>query len=437
MSLSVPLRRPSATAWQLSVLAAATFVFVTTETQPIALLSPMAHGLGVSESSIGLLMTAYAGIAALTAIPLTIFASRIPRRGLVIATVSMLVVSQIGLALAPSYAVALGARLVGALAHGVFWSVIARVAATLVARDRLGRATAIVFAGNSVALVAGTPLVSALGALLGWRAAVVCMGAIAALVVAGMWRVLPPIPSGEAHLGRREILTGAFRRPRLLVVCAVTVLVALGQFVAFTYLAPIVRAHTGLTGTGLSAVLLAYGAAGVAGVGAVGAIADRRPRTAMLGCCAAVVVGLALIALVGHSTPVMIVATLAWGAGFTALPICLQNAVLRVAPRMPDTASALYVVAFQIGIGGGALIGAGLLGAGALASIPVVALVLIGAGSLIAAVSGRTFARDPDGPGAPGRRAGHGLLGPISSARRGRSPGRPRSAATADSTDSR
>jgi predicted MFS family arabinose efflux permease len=405
MSLTVPLHRPSATARQLFVLAAATFVFVTTETQPIALLTPMAHGLGVSESSVGLLMTAYAGLAALTAIPLTIFASRIPRRGLVIATVSMLVVSQIGLALAPSYAIALGARLVGALAHGVFWSVIAQVAATLVSRERLGRATAIVFAGNSVALVAGTPLVSALGALLGWRAAVVCMGAIAALVVTGMWRVLPPIPSGEAHLGRREILTGAFRRPRLLVVCAVTVCVALGQFVAFTYLAPIVRAHTGLTGTGLSAVLLAYGAAGVAGVGAVGAIADRRPRTAMLSCCGAVVIALALIALVGHSTPVMIVATLAWGAGFTALPICLQNAVLRVAPRMPDTASALYVVAFQIGIGGGALIGAGLLGAGALASIPVVALVLIGTGSVIALVSGQTFARDPDGPGGPDRRA--------------------------------
>ena len=279
MSLTAPLiRRPSATARQLFVLAAATFVFVTTETQPIALLTPMANGLRVSESSVGLLMTAYAGLAALTAIPLTIFASRIPRRRLVIATVGILVASQLGLALAPSYAIALSARLVGALAHGVFWSVIAQVAATLVSRDRVGRATAAVFAGNSVALVAGTPLVSALGALLGWRAAVIVMGAIAALVVAGMWRVLPAIASGEAHLGRREILTGALKRPRLLVVCAVTLLVALGQFVAFTYLAPIVRAHTGLTGTGLSAVLLAYGAAGVVGVAAVGAVTDRRPR---------------------------------------------------------------------------------------------------------------------------------------------------------------
>ena len=118
-----------------------------------------------------------------------------------------------------------------------------------------------------------------------------------------------------------------------------------------------------------------------------------------MSCCGAVLAALALIAVVGHSTPAMVIAILAWGAGFTALPICLQSAVLRVAPRMPDTASALYVVAFQIGIGGGALIGAGLLGAGALSSIPVVALALIGGGSAIAAVAGQTFARDPDASG--------------------------------------
>ena len=46
MPVTHPLiRRPSATTRRLAVLAGGTFVFVTTETQPIALLSPMAHGL--------------------------------------------------------------------------------------------------------------------------------------------------------------------------------------------------------------------------------------------------------------------------------------------------------------------------------------------------------------------------------------------------------
>src|SRR5579875_1309699 len=405
-------RRPSPTTLRLLVLAAACFVFVTTETQPVALLEPMARGLHVSESTVGLLMTAYAGIAAISAIPLTVLASRMRRRRLVIVTMATLVASQLALGVAPVYGAALGARLIGALAHGVYWAVLAQIIAGLVPRERVGRATAAVLAGNSVALVAGTPLVSALGALVGWRAAVGAMGAAALAVVVAMGFVIPDVPaaSGLAE-GRRAMLTRATRHPGVLIVCGVTVLLAFGQFVAFTYLAPLVRAHTGLTGTGVSAMLLAYGVAGVLGVVLVGRIADHQPRRALLTCCTGIVAGLALIAAVPHGTLVMVLATLAWGAGFTALPICLQSAVLRVAPEIPDTASALYVVAFQIGIGGGALAGAGLLGAHELSAIPDVTLAVFLAGSLLATAARATFA--PDGAPPPrslragGRAASH------------------------------
>ncbi len=88
-----------------------------------------------------------------------------------------------------------------------------------------------------------------------------------------------------------------------------------------------------------------------------------------------------------------------WGAGFTALPVALQAAVLRVAPRSADTASALYVVAFQIGIGGGALAGSLLVNAGLLSVLPLVALALVAAGLLILLTARRAFpARGPAGP---------------------------------------
>ena len=93
--------------------------------------------------------------------------------------------------------------------HGVFWSVVAQVAAGLVARDRLGRATAAAFAGNSVALVIGVPFVSALGAILGWREAVGVMGVLALLVVLAMARVLPEIDAPTPHR-----IGGSWSRPR-------------------------------------------------------------------------------------------------------------------------------------------------------------------------------------------------------------------------------
>jgi hypothetical protein len=75
--------------------------------------------------------------------------------------------------------------------------------------------------------------------------------------------------------------------------------------------------------------------------------------------------------------------------------------VLRVAPEMPDTASSVFVVAFQIGIGGGALAGSGLLGSGHLSAIPQLALVLFVAGSAVAAAARRTFGGDDPAPPRP------------------------------------
>jgi predicted MFS family arabinose efflux permease len=75
--------------------------------------------------------------------------------------------------------------------------------------------------------------------------------------------------------------------------------------------------------------------------------------------------------------------------------------VLRVAPEIPDTASASYVVAFQIGIGGGSLAGAGLLGSGHLGMIPGLALALFIAGSLLAAAARTTFGGERRSAAAP------------------------------------
>jgi predicted MFS family arabinose efflux permease len=87
------------------------------------------------------------------------------------------------------------------------------------------------------------------------------------------------------------------------------------------------------------------------------------------------------------------------------LPVVLQAAVLRVAPRSADTASSLYVVGFQIGIGGGALVGSLLVNAGLLAVLPVAALALAALGLVIVLAARRAFpSREPARPAPSPRR---------------------------------
>jgi DHA1 family inner membrane transport protein len=62
-----------------------------------------------------------------------------------------------------------------------------------------------------------------------------------------------------------------------------------------------------------------------------------------------------------------------WGLAIGILPPLLQTRMLHAAPaRIRDTASAFYTTAFNVGIGGGALLGALLLDTLGLGALPFV-----------------------------------------------------------------
>jgi predicted MFS family arabinose efflux permease len=375
----------------LAVLGASAFVYVTAETIPVGLLPQIAHGLTVSEADVGLLLTSYAVVAGLTTIPLTALTMRIPRHLLIAATVAVFAVSQLAAALAPTFLVLMVARLLCALPHGVFWSAIAPVAARLAPPGRAGRATALVFLGNSLAIVLGVPLGTALGQWLGWRAAIGTLAVAGALCVVTLPAVLPAMPALPEDRAAR---TGAQLRAAVAIirsgpvaaVCLVTALLVMGHFTPYTYLAPLVRRDGGLEGAGLSLLLLGYGVAGLCGNLVMGRFVDRRPGVLMIGSVTVIALSLAALVPVVGAVPTAIAALL-WGGAFTATPVCLQAAILRVAPHARDAASAVYVVAFQIGIAGGALLGERLVAAGHLAALPVIggALALLAGVVVIAA----------------------------------------------------
>jgi predicted MFS family arabinose efflux permease len=375
-------------------LASAAFVYVTAEGLPVGLLGQLSAGLHVRPSTVGLLVTVYAGVAGLAAVPVTAWVDRLGRRQIMTGAVALLALSQFVIAAAPDYAVVMMARVVCALAHGVFWSMLAPVAARLAPAGRAGRATATAFLGNSLALVIGIPAGAALGEAIGWRGSMLALGVAAAVSGAAMRVTMPDLPATGARQDLRSV-PALLRRRSLLAVCVITAVIVIGHFAAYTYITELVRRDAGLSGYAISAVLLVYGVAGIASVVAVGRIVDRRPRRAAGGCVLGVTVALAALALVAHgSVVVTVLAVAVWGAAFIALPVCLQTAVLRVAPQAADSASALYVVAFQIGIGGGALVGSTLVAAGWLGALPAVGMSLgIVATAILAAARGAFPAR--------------------------------------------
>lgn len=366
---------------QLTVLAAAAFVYVTAEILPVGALPAIATDLVVSEGLVGTLMATYALVAALTTVLLVRVTAHWPRRRTLLLTLVCLTVSQIISALAPNFAVLAGGRVLCALTHGLMWSVIAPIGARLVPPSHAGRATAAVYVGTALALVVGNPLTAALSALWGWRLAVAAVAVTAFAVTLAAWAALPAMPSTHdvAAAPRKHRRNG-----RLLTLSGLTLVGVTGHFIAYTFIVVIIRDVVGVHGAHLAWLLAGYGVAGLVAMAAMARPLDHWPKASVVGCLAALAVALAALTVLAVDqhpgvTAVLLgsVAVVLWGAASTALPPMLQASAMRSAPDDPDGASGLYVAAFQLGIMGGALIGGGIYDNGGLAAMIGTAAALI------------------------------------------------------------
>jgi predicted MFS family arabinose efflux permease len=385
------LTPPHTPAWtprvagQLTVLAAAAFVYVTAEVLPIGALPAIAADLHVSEALVGTLLAGYALVAAVTTMPLVRLTAAWPRRRTLLLTLVCLTGSQAVCALAPNFAVLAGGRVMCALTHGLMWSVIAPIGVRLVPADHAARATTAVYAGTALALVLGNPMTAAMSQLWGWRTAVVVITAAAASVTVAAWRALPPMRLPGNVPGRG---TPRPRNPRLVTLAVLTLLGVTGHFMAYTFIVVVIRDVVGVPGAQSAWLLAAFGVAGLLGMAALARPGDRRPHHAVVGCLGAMVAAFGALAALtfGHRAGLVValvgaVAVVVWGTASTAVPPMLQAAVMRTAPDDPDRASGVYVAAFQVGIVAGALGGGALYewaGAGPLlaGSATVTALVL-------------------------------------------------------------
>ncbi|HTM85871.1 MAG TPA: MFS transporter [Mycobacterium sp.] len=366
---------------QLSVLAAAAFVYVTAEILPVGALPAIAADLQVSAGLVGSLMACYALVAALTTVALVRFTARWPRRRTLIVTLVCLTVSQIISAAAPNFAVLAGGRVLCALTHGLMWAVIAPIGARLVPPSHAGRATAAVYVGTALALVVGNPLTAAMSELWGWRLAVTAVAVTAAMVTLAAWAALPPMlvtGSGDAVRHRHR------RNARLVTLSVLTLIGVTGHFLAYTFIVVIIRDVVGIHGPRLAWLLAAFGVAGLVAMAAMARPLDKWPKTSVAACLAVLAAALAALAMLAFGqtvgmTAVLVgaIAIVSWGAASTALPPMLQASAMRAAPADPDGASGLYVAAFQVGIMGGALAGGVLYDNAGLAVLLTAAAALI------------------------------------------------------------
>lgn len=371
----------------LFALGLATFVAITTELVPVGLLTLISADLSVTEGVAGLLVTAYAFMVAALAVPLTSATRRLPRKAVLLGALTVYTLSNVLVALAPTFAVVAVARALGGASHAVFFSVSIGYASRLVRPHLAGRALALVTLGASAGFVLGVPLSTSLGTAVGWRASFVVLAGACALAGLLTALLLPAVPGGGAPPD--DAARGA-RRTALAGVTTANALAYLGHYTVYTYVSVLLLA-AGLTAPAIGPALLLIGGLGLVGAAYTAARLDARPRQTTVVTLVVVGGGVLALGIAFPGTVGTLAAAAAWSVGFGAVAAVFQTAAIRTRGASPDVVGALVNATANIGIGGGAALGALVLDSAGLAAVPYTGAVLVGVALLVVLLARRAF----------------------------------------------
>ena len=362
------------------VLMLCSFAVATAEFVLVALLPEIAADLAVSVWAAGQLVTVYMLVVTVGGPAATVLTRRLPRRGLLAATMALATGAAALSAVAGSYGVLLVARLGSAVAQALFMAVASQVAMAAAPPARQTAAVARVFAGFALATVVGLPVGSLVGQAYGWHATFVLVAALGGIGLAGVLVFCPRIPAVDTG-GLGGVVRVVANRP-VLTGLAVTLLALTGFVAVFTYVAPMLTTVSGFGPGWVSVALVGYGLGTVAG----NVLAGRVPPAAIPRVLPVPLAVLALVLLTQgvllRNQPAALVGLVVLGtATFVVVPLLQTWLMGKVGESAAGLVAAVNIsvagIAGALGAGlGGVVLAAGL---GLVAIGPIAALPVLGA----------------------------------------------------------
>ena len=336
-------------------LAVGAFIFNTTEYIPIALLSDIGQSFDKPATEVGMMITVYAWIVALLSLPLMLMTKNIERRKLLLMLFALFALFHALSFFSWNFNILLASRIGIALTHAVFWSITASLAVRLAPTGKTNQALGLLSTGTVLAMVLGIPLGRVVGQYFGWQLSFLLIGVCAAGVMLVLAKNLPALPS--QNTGSLSSLPSLFKRRNLMLLYAMTVLIITAHFTAYSYIEPFVLQVGGFKAEQVTIVLSLYGLAGFAASYLFGKWFAKSQRLFMLGAVAIILLS-ALLLLPFASFPYAVYALVfIWGVAIVIVSLGMVSKVLAFASDATDVANSIYSGLYNVGIGGGALLG--------------------------------------------------------------------------------
>ncbi|WP_341487600.1 MFS transporter [Pararhizobium sp. A13] len=301
-------------------LALGTFAIGTEGFMIVPLLPKMSADLSVPIAAVGSLVTIFTLTLAISSPILTTLTGSLNRRKLLIWSMLAFAAANLVAWASRDYWGIMVARILLALAAGLYTPNANALAGAIVSPEKRGRALSIVNGGITLAIALGLPLGSLIGDAFGWRMTFLGVGLLSLIAVAGLVFGLHKGVGDHmkvASFGERVAVAG---NPQILVALLVTFIWAAGAYTAWTYIAPYLTSTIGASSNGISAIVSVWGLSAAAGVFGGGALNDRvganavmAPALTLLAMAFLTLSASAYFLTPGEAIAPVVVAVIVWG----------------------------------------------------------------------------------------------------------------------------
>jgi predicted MFS family arabinose efflux permease len=249
---------------------------------PAGMLPQLAEGLGVSIRGAGLLVTWGAVVLCFASPIVSWLTTRLDRRLLATAVLTVAALCSFASAFADSYAVVLALRLAMMTLIAIYTPLAASTISLIVPEHGRSSAIAFIFLGWSLSIAVGLPIITFLANQFGWRETYAAIGMVAAAAALLNCVALPGRLRGFPL--SLQSFVSIVRNRRLIFILLITLLSTSGLFQITIYMGPLLMKLAGAGAPTIGSFFLLLGAAGFLGNVIATAIVSRIGTSRTLAC---------------------------------------------------------------------------------------------------------------------------------------------------------
>lgn len=327
-----------------------------TEFMMMGVLPDVATSLDISIPSAGHLISIYALGVVIGAPLMTALTAKYRPRIVLMSLMGMFALFNTLFALAPGYELLLATRLFAGLPHGAFFGMGAVVASRLAEPGREARAVSMMFAGLTIANIAGVPLGTWMAHAIGWRYAFLAIAIIALVAALSIKKWMPNLTPAPYEGFSKS--AKVFKQRDIWIIIGISSIGTGGLFAWISYIAPLMTEVGGFSSSSISSIMIIAGLGMAAGNFIGGRLADRFSPLNTTGSLLLAMIGaLLIVSVVSYYKVPAISMTFITGAIAFAVIAPMQMLMIRAAKGAEMLASSALQASANMGNALGAWLG--------------------------------------------------------------------------------